>query len=263
MLSVNGTQTSKTRWAVLAAFAVLALGIAGPGWPVVMRVVAFVHGFGSGGKTTQERVEEFGAVVAARLRPAFERAGVSYPPARLALIGLKTERALQVYAADSTGEFRFIRSYPILAASGTLGPKLREGDGQVPEGVYRIESLNPNSRYHLALRVSYPNEFDRQQARADGRKNLGGDIMIHGGAASIGCLAMGDEAAEDLFVLAALTGISNIAVVIAPVDFRTRELPAGHETLPAWTKELYANIKAALAPCPVALGTASGRTGSL
>ncbi len=254
----------KTRWGWLAASVVLAVVIAGPGRPAVFRLATFVHGFGSDGKTTQQRVEEFGAVVETRLRPAFEQAGVSYPPARLALIGLKTERLLQVYAADSVGGFKFIKSYPIRAASGTVGPKLREGDGQVPEGVYRIESLNPNSRYHLALRVSYPNEFDRQQARADGRKNLGGDIMIHGGSGSSGCLAMGDEAAEDLFVLAALTGISNIVVVIAPVDFRAGELPAeSGSALPAWTEQLYAKIRAALVPYPVAPGRRHNRAGLL
>lgn len=73
-----------------------------------------------------------------------------------------------------------IKSYPILAASGSIGPKLRESDMQVPEGVYQIESLNPNSQFHLSLRVNYPNEFDREQARIDGRAQLGGDIMIHG-----------------------------------------------------------------------------------
>ena len=68
--------------------------------------------------------------------------------------------------------------YPIRAASGALGPKLREGDRQVPEGVYDIESLNPNSRFHVALRVGYPNAFDRQMAGREGRTALGGDIMI-------------------------------------------------------------------------------------
>jgi hypothetical protein len=252
----------KARWHLLAVLVVLTLAVAGPGKPVVTRLAGFVHGLGREGKTTQQRLDEFGAVVAERLRPIFEQAGVTYPPARLALIGLKTERVLQVYAADERGEFRFIKSYRIIAASGRVGPKLREGDGQVPEGVYRIESLNPNSLYHLALRVNYPNEFDRQQARAEKRTNLGGDIMIHGGSGSSGCLAMGDEAAEDLFVLAALTGPSNIAVVIAPVDFRARELPADPKTLPVWTRELYANIKAALRSYPLTTGEPRGRRGS-
>src|SRR5207244_3968581 len=120
----------------------------------------------------------------------------AYPPAELALLAFKQERLLEVYATDKKmGGFKFVQAYPILGASGELGPKLREGDGQVPEGLYAINFLNPNSLYHLSLRVSYPNDFDRAQAKRDGRQKLGGDIMIHGSFASIGCLAMGDEAA--------------------------------------------------------------------
>ncbi len=75
---------------------------------------------------------------------------------------------------------------------------------------------------------------------------------------------MGDEAAEDLFVLAALTGISNIVVVIAPVDFRAGELPAeSGSALPAWTEQLYAKIRAALVPYPVAPGRRHNRAGLL
>ena len=73
---------------------------------------------------------------------------------------------------------------------------------QVPDGLYRIDSLNPNSLYHLALHVDYPSADDRARAAQDGRRELGGAIMIHGGAGSDRCLAMGDEAAEDLFVRA-------------------------------------------------------------
>jgi hypothetical protein len=71
--------------------------------------------------------------------------------------------------------------------------------------------------------------------------------MIHGGAASIGCLAMGDSAAEDLFVLAAETGIKNISVILTPVDFRVRDLPPNPPS-PRWTTELYQEIRKALAP---------------
>src|SRR5690606_4961 len=101
------------------------------------------------------------------------------------------------------GVLRFVRALPVLAASGRVGPKLQYGDYQVPEGFYRIEALNPNSRFHLALRVNYPNAFDRAEAAREGRTHLGGDIMIHGSNASVGCLAMGDVVSEDLFVLAA------------------------------------------------------------
>jgi murein L,D-transpeptidase YafK len=128
-----------------------------------------------------------------------------------------------------------------------LGPKLQEGDNQVPEGLYRIESLNPNSAFHLALRTNYPNAFDREKARHDGRIYPGSDIMIHGSTASIGCLAMGNPAAEELFVLTAGTGIENIDVILSPVDFRVRDLPADMPPLPSWASGLYAEIRKRLA----------------
>lgn len=130
-----------------------------------------------------------------------------------------------------------------------LGPKLRAGDLQVPEGLYRVELLNPNSRFHLSLRLDYPNAFDRRRARADGRTRLGGDIMIHGNAVSIGCLAMGDPAAEDLFVLAADTGIGHVSVIVAPTDLRVRAAPRD-PTLPPWVDQLYARIRTALDELP-------------
>jgi hypothetical protein len=201
-------------------------------------------------QTVQNRLDQFGPQARARLAPYFATAHVAYPPARLTLVGLKDEKTLEVYAGGANQKPQLIRSYPILAASGGPGPKLREGDQQVPEGMYGIESLNPNSSFHLSLRINYPNAFDREQAAREGRTNLGGDIMIHGGAASVGCLAMGDEAAEDLFVLAADTGIANIAVILSPVDFRKNRSVPGSGAIPAWTAALYQTIQSNLNELP-------------
>lgn len=232
--------------------AVLLAGLAAVVLPLQSRVLgrtatAMVNA--NGRKSVADRVAQYGPAVRARLAPDFKRVGCAYPPAKVALLGLKEEKRLEVWVAPAKGAFTLLKSYPILGASGGLGPKLREGDGQVPEGLYRIESLNPNSRFHLALRVSYPNAFDRAKGAAEGRDRLGGDIMIHGSDCSIGCLAMGDPAAEDLFVLAAETGIQNISVILSPVDFRSRELPAKGHPAPGWTRELYAAIREALASC--------------
>ncbi len=209
----------------------------------VLAVLARPYRAMAGKKTAQDRVAEFGEAVEKRVAADFSRVGVAYPPETIALLGFKQERRLEVYAGGHDGRNRWVRSYPILAASGTLGPKLREGDRQVPEGLYRISFLNPNSLYHLSLRVNYPNEFDRARAGKDGRTNLGGDIMIHGRRAPIGCLAMGDEAAEGLFVLAALTGIENVRVVLSPVDFRKTRVHALPKLAPQWTSELYVTIQ--------------------
>ena len=201
-------------------------------------------------KTVAERLNQFGEKAPGRWKPYFAKAQTTYPPAGVKLVALKTEQVLQVYAVEKSGRSRWIRTYPILAASGVPGPKLQEGDGQVPEGVYPVESLNPNSRFHVALRVGYPNAFDRSQAERDGRTKPGGDIMIHGSSVSVGCLAMGDETAEDLFVLAADTGLPNVTVIIAPVDFRKGKSVPTSVKLPDWSVILYSQIKAQLNGLP-------------
>lgn len=199
-------------------------------------------------RTIQDRLDEFGAAADARWKPAFSRAQAAYPPREIVLVGLKRERQLAVYVPGTSG-LVLVRSLPMLAASGGPGPKLREGDGQVPEGFYAIESLNPNSRYHVSLRVNYPNAEDKAHGRADGRRQLGGDIMIHGSAVSIGCLAMGDEAAEDLFTLAARCGLKNIRVLLVPGDFRKGPVAVPKDA-PAWTGPLYERLKAEIAKLP-------------
>jgi murein L,D-transpeptidase YafK len=199
--------------------------------------------------TIGDRYDQYHQKVETRLHPYFEQAGMPYPPDHLILVAIKQEKLLQIYAVSGT-KLKLVRTYPILAASGTAGPKLQEGDRQVPEGVYSIEKLNPNSAYHLALRVGYPNQFDLAQSAADGRTDLGGDIMIHGSNKSAGCLAMGDENIEDIFVLSAEVGAPQIKLIITPVDFRTTDqLPADTKIYP-WSNTLYTHIKQELASLP-------------
>lgn len=209
-----------------------------------------------GNYTVERRLEQYGKVARDRWRPYFEKSIVPYPPAKVVFLGLKAERVLDVYASNIEGSFQLIRSFPVCAASGTNGPKLKDGDLQVPEGIYRVSFLNANSAYHLSLRVNYPNEFDLQKGKLDGRADLGGDIMIHGKCVSVGCLAMRDEAAEDLFVLSADVGIINTKVVLAPFDFRTRAISQSDlQGLPAWTPDLYKLIQAEFDKLPKRLET--------
>jgi hypothetical protein len=202
----------------------------------------YLWGKARGGYSVGERLEQFSPGVKKWLKPKFESAGVKYPPAALGLVAFKDSGVLEVYARESGHPWRFIKSYPVLAASGKLGPKLAEGDLQVPEGMYRLESLNPNSRFHVSLRLNYPNEFDRRMAAREGRTRLGGDIMIHGSSVSIGCLAMGDDAAEDLFVLSALVGKEHVSVVISPTDFRGGAANSSANG-PPWVHGLYESIR--------------------
>ena len=201
-----------------------------------------------GKRTVQDRLREFGNAARERRAIYAMKSGIEWPPSRIKFVALKEERLLEVFVSDG-GDYKLLRRYPILAASGGPGPKLREGDNQVPEGIYKIESLNPNSTYHVSLRLNYPNDFDRAQAAKEGRTRLGGDIMIHGKAVSIGCIAVGDEAAEDLFTLAADVGLKNVTVVCSPFDFRKRkEAPPVGNSQP-WMTELYQRIAAEL-PAP-------------
>lgn len=193
-----------------------------------------------GKRTVAEAVEEYGVRATERFMPHFRVAGVEYPPDKLIFLGLKKEKILEVWT-ETAGQVVFIHRYSVLAASGQGGPKLREGDHQVPEGFYRIISLNPNSSYHLSIKLDYPNVFDEQHAYEEGRSHLGGDIFIHGKSASIGCLAMGDPAIEELFVMVEKVGRSNVSVIIAPHDPRQTPLQT-NSTHPAWIGDLYKKI---------------------
>lgn len=191
--------------------------------------------------TVRDVLQVYGKNATDKLGYYFKKAKVPYPPRDVTLIALKQEKKLELWARDK-GDFRFIRDYPIMAASGDTGPKLHQGDKQVPEGIYHITDLNPNSHYHLSMKLNYPNEFDLVRAEEEGRTNLGSDIFIHGKHASIGCLAMGDAAIRELFVLTAQVGAQNVKVVIAPHDPRAYPLTADPDEMPEWTPQLYAWI---------------------
>ena len=202
-----------------------------------------------GQRTVADVQEKYGLAARERLRPHFEEAGIAQNPARVALLVFKAEERLDLWAADAD-DWKHIKDYPVLAASGTPGPKLREGDRQVPEGMYRIEYLNPNSSYHLSMKLNYPNEFDLRKADEDGRKNPGSDIFIHGKSVSIGCIAVGDSGIEELFDLVSRVGGENVHVLIAPNDLRQAGPVTDMKVAPSWLEEVYANLKAELAQFP-------------
>jgi hypothetical protein len=186
-------------------------------------------------------LEKYQDKVAARLIPRFRFAGVDWPPQELQLLAIKDTRKLELWAR-SQGDWHYIRDYRIKGMSGRLGPKLKQGDRQVPEGIYHISRLNPNSSYHLSLKVDYPNAYDREMARRDGRRQLGGDIYIHGNQVSAGCLAIGDNAIEEIFVLAALLGKEQLHLLISPVDFRSNPTESLLMNRPTWIGDLHREI---------------------
>lgn len=185
------------------------------------------------------------------LKARFLQAKVAYPPRKIALLAFKQEQNIELWAQDSSHNWRYVKTYPLTAYSGMLGPKLKENDKQIPEGIYKLTMFNPFSHWHLSIMLNYPNEFDRTHAFLDNRNKLGGDIFIHGKSASIGCLAVGDSAIEQIFMLARRVGLQNIEIIIAPNDLRKAKAMTGQSNQPKWLPDLYKKIRIALAKYPL------------
>ncbi|HXN42603.1 MAG TPA: murein L,D-transpeptidase family protein, partial [Xanthobacteraceae bacterium] len=110
----------------------------------------------------------------------------------------KEEAELEIWKQDDSGRFALLATYPVCRWSGELGPKVKQGDRQAPEGFYTITpaQLNPNSHYYLSVDIGYPNAFDRAYGRT------GSNLMIHGDCSSAGCYAMTDEQIGEIYALA-------------------------------------------------------------
>jgi len=185
-------------------------------------------------------------------------------PARLAAAGLalgqpvhlrlfKDEAVLEVWVKRGAAYEKF-DSFPICTFSGTLGPKQAEGDYQAPEGFYEVgaKQLNPNSAYHLAFNLGFPNAYDRSL------KRTGSALMVHGNCASVGCYAMTDYGITEIYALVAgalKAGQRSVPVHIFPFRMtdEAMEATAGHEFLPFWQnlKEGYDTFEATRLPPPV------------
>ncbi len=142
----------------------------------------------------------------------------------------KEEGVLEVWKANASNRFEMLRQYKICAWSGKLGPKVKEGDRQAPEGFYPIApgQMNPNSSYYLAINTGFPNRFDQ----ANGR--YGTNLMIHGACSSSGCYSMTDEQMQEIFALArdAYKG-GQQAIQLQALPFRmTAENMARHRNSP-------------------------------
>jgi len=110
----------------------------------------------------------------------------------------KEEGVLEVWKQDATGRYALFKTYVICAWSGSLGPKLAQGDRQAPEGFYMITPglMNPNSSYYLSFNTGFPNAYDRANGRT------GSFLMVHGSCSSAGCYAMTDEQMGEIYALA-------------------------------------------------------------
>lgn len=154
------------------------------------------------------------------LKTLFEVKGLKWPARYMYVRSFKYDSNLEVWVKNSIKEpYKLLKIYKVCALVGSLGPKRFEGDYQVPEGFYYINEFNPNSSYYLSLGLNYPNASDR--ILSDQIKP-GGDIYIHGGCATVGCIPIRDEQIDELYILAASAksaGLDFIPVHIFPIKY--------------------------------------------
>ncbi|WP_064196428.1 MULTISPECIES: murein L,D-transpeptidase family protein [Emticicia] len=119
----------------------------------------------------------------------------------LFLRAFKKEQKLEVWAKNKSDDtFTLLKTYEFCATTGVLGPKRRSGDRQIPEGFYEVDLFNPQSQYLLSFRINYPNKSDLVFAD---KLNPGDNIFIHGHCVTIGCIPIGDENIQELYLIAA------------------------------------------------------------
>lgn len=130
----------------------------------------------------------------------FTQQQLSYSGFHLFVRGFKKERELEVWVKEKGKDtYSLLTTYPFCALSGQLGPKRKEGDLQVPEGVYHLNHFNPQSNFHLSLGLNYPNVSDKILSDP---KHPGSAIYIHGNCVTIGCIPITDDKIKELYILA-------------------------------------------------------------
>jgi murein L,D-transpeptidase YafK len=147
----------------------------------------------------------------------------------------KEESELEIWKQRDDGRYYHFKTYPICNWSGDLGPKVRFGDRQAPEGFYNVsrDQMNPDSKYHLAMNLGFPNAYDRSLKRS------GDFLMVHGGCKSAGCYAMTDGLIEEIYAIAResfIGGNDSIPVHAFPFRMSDENMArfASHEAYPFW-----------------------------
>ena len=158
------------------------------------------------------------------LKKQFEKQHLTWPPEAMYIRSFKFDRQLEVWVKGSAKEpYKIFKTYKVCTQSGTTGPKRAEGDYQVPEGFYYINEFNPNSNYHLALGLNYPNASDRILSDS---LRPGSAIYIHGNCVSTGCIPITDMPIEELWILASnvkAKGEEFIPVHVFPVRYNIKK----------------------------------------
>jgi murein L,D-transpeptidase YafK len=136
---------------------------------------------------------------------------------KLYIAAYKSEGKLELWIqTEGQKKYKLFRAYDFCAHSGQLGPKIKEGDLQTPEGFYNIIAFNPKSNFYLSLGINYPNPVDQLRS---GKAKPGGDIYIHGNCVTVGCIPLTDDKIKEVYILAVEarnTGQEQIPVHIFP-----------------------------------------------
>ncbi len=145
---------------------------------------------------TSERAQKSIALVEDSLRKQLKQKELEYGSSIFIRI-FKLSSKLEVWMKNSDGKYKLFKEYPICTFSGELGPKLKQGDRQSPEGFYFVNQsrLNPWSQFHLSFNLGYPNAYERFHGRT------GSALMVHGNCVSIGCYAMTDPLINEIYAL--------------------------------------------------------------
>lgn len=209
--------------------------------------------------TVAQAIARYGEEARELLRAQCKSAGAVYPPKRIVLLALKDRKQLLMFAGAGGGaaggsgganqRLALVQTFPLVSYSGGLGPKLHEGDLQIPEGNYRI--TGSSARDMLSLAVDYPNAFDRARGLEDHRKKLGGDILIHGGSVSTGCVVVSNEQMQEVFVALHDVGFKNVQLLIAPCDLTKSQPQLNWSKQPKWLPKLYAQLKRDMSGLPI------------
>jgi len=174
-----------------------------------------------------DRVETAKNLKQKNIEEIFKQAEVDYSNFECFLSIFKKEELLELWVRDNSESdpiYQNIASYKFCTNSGKLGPKRKEGDRQIPEGIYHINRFNPKSKFYLSLGLNYPNASD---LILSDKERPGSDIFIHGGCRSIGCVAITNEWISELYLIvskAKSNGQNGIPVYIFPFRMNQNNL---------------------------------------
>ncbi len=213
------------------------------------------------GLPTSARLEEVRRNTSSKLENDLAQQGLAFG-ARPLLRVFKEEAQLEAWLYDEEiDRYRLFRTYPICQYSGSLGPKMAEGDLQSPEGFYSLTAgqMNPWSKYHLSMNLGYPNALEQAYGLS------GSALMIHGDCQSIGCYAMGDPAIEEIYLLveaALFEGRNTVPVHVFPFRMNAQNMQryTGSQWEPFWKnlKEGYDAFETGHIPPIVKVSTGHG-----